>query len=263
MKHSYSRSWIAALPLALGIATPALALAEEAAKDEPTVAAAEPAAAEPAASEAPAVEAPEHAAVEAAPEHAAVEAAPEHGAIEAAPEHGARDEHSGAESEHEEEEEGRNVISLKLAGLELVVPGVEGGGPVTDVEAEPEEGDEVLRRVGVSIGVERVLIAGWLDAELSVLFAPGPNGLTLPIDLVLKKPFEISHSLEAFVGAGLATEWFEDGEAETAYGLSTTLGGYYWLDPHIAIVLDGEYNLLLHPETAHEFVLASGAAVRF
>lgn len=243
MKHSYSRSWIVALPLALGMATPALALAEEAAKDESAVAAAEPAPAEPAASEAPAVEAPEHA------------------AIEAAPEHGARDEHSVAESEHEEEEEGRNVISLKLAGLELVVPGVEGGGPVTD--AEPEEGDEVLRRVGVSIGVERVLIPGWLDAELSVLFAPGPNGLTLPIDLVLKKPFELSHSLEAFVGAGLATEWFEDGEAETAYGLSTTLGGYYWVDPHIAIVLDGEYNLLLHPETAHELVLASGAAVRF
>lgn len=178
----------------------------------------------------------------------------------------AEDEH-GVAGEHEEHEEGHNVISLKLAGLELVVPGVEGGGPVTSEAGEGgeagEEGSEVLRRVGVSIGIERVLIPGWLDAEVSVLFAPGPNGLTLPIDLVLKKPFELSERLEACIGAGLATEWYEDGKAETAYGLSTQLGGYYWIDPHWAVVLDGEYNLLLHPETAHEVVLASGAAVRF
>jgi len=173
----------------------------------------------------------------------------------------ARDEHGGA-GEHVEHDEGHNVISLKLAGLELVVPGVDGGGPITAEEGGEEE-SEVLRRVGVSIGIERVLIPGWLDVEMSVLVAPGPHGLTLPIDLVLKKPFELSHRLEACIGAGLATEWYEDGKAETAYGLSTQLGGYYWVDPHWAVVLDGEYNLLLHPETAHEFVLASGAAVRF
>ena len=178
----------------------------------------------------------------------------------------ARDEH-GIAGEHEEHDEGHNVISLKLAGLELIVPGVEGSGPITAAEGEGGEAgaeeSEVLRRVGVSIGVERVLIPGWLDAEMSVLFAPGPNGLTLPIDLVLKKPFELGQHLEACIGAGLATEWYEDGKAETAYGLSTQVGGYYWIDPHWAVVLDGEYNLLLHPETAHELVLASGAAVRF
>src|SRR5262245_29889967 len=94
----------------------------------------------------------------------------------------AADEHS--HSEHaEHEEEGRNVLSLKLAGLEIVAPPVEGGGPVGGEEAEAE-GDRVLRRVGVSIGVERVLVPGWLDAEISVLVAPGTGGLTLPIDLV-------------------------------------------------------------------------------
>lgn len=178
----------------------------------------------------------------------------------------ARDEHAEANEHEGHEDVGHNVLSLKLAGLEIVVPGVESGGPVTSAEeevAEDGEETEVLRRVGISLGVERVLIPGWLDAELSVLFAPGPNGLTLPIDLVLKKPFELTRELEACIGAGLATEWFEDGEAETAYGISTQLGGYYWVDPHVAIVLDGEYNLLLHPETAHEFVIASGAALRF
>jgi hypothetical protein len=170
----------------------------------------------------------------------------------------------GVASEHEPHDEGHNVISLKLAGLELVVPDVEGGGTVTPEGGEgSEEESEVLRRVGVSIGIERVLIPGWLDVEMSVLFAPGSSGLTLPIDLVLKKPFEIGQHVEACIGAGLATEWYEDGKAEIAYGLSTQLGGYYWIDPHWAVVLDGEYNLLLHPETAHELVLASGVAVRF
>lgn len=174
----------------------------------------------------------------------------------------ANDEH-GAASEHGEHDEGHNVISLKLAGLELVVPGVQGGAVTPEAGEAGAEESEVLRRVGVSIGIERVLIPGWLDAEMSVLFAPGPNGLTLPIDLVLKKPLVLSQHLEACIGAGLATEWYEDGSAESAYGLSTQLGGYYWIDPHWAVVLDAEYNLLLHPETAHELVLASGAAVRF
>src|SRR4051812_30493198 len=88
--------------------------------------------------------------------------------------------------EHEEGE-AMNVVTLKLAGLEIVVPGVEQGGPVGGEEAAEGEEDEVLRRVGVEVGFERVLLPGWLEAELSVLIAPGTGGLTLPIDLVLKK----------------------------------------------------------------------------
>lgn len=176
---------------------------------------------------------------------------------------GAVDEHSESAEHEGVEEEGRNVISLKLAGLEIVAPAAEeGGGPVGGEEPEAE-GDRVLRRVGVSLGVERVFVPGWLAAEVSVLLAPGTGGITLPIDLVLKKPFEFSHEFEGFLGLGLATEWFEAGESETAYGISSQLGMYYWMNPHFALALDGEYNLLLHPETEHEFVVASGGAFRF
>jgi hypothetical protein len=175
---------------------------------------------------------------------------------------GATDEHA-ERSEGTEGEEGRNVVSLKLAGLEIVAPaGEEAGGPVSGEEPEAE-GDRVLRRVGVSIGVERVLVPGWLDGEISVLLAPGSGGLTLPIDLVLKKPFEFSHEVEGFIGLGLATEWFEAGDSETAYGAASQLGVYYWMDRHFALAFEGEYNLLLNPETEHEFVLASGGAFRF
>ena len=177
-------------------------------------------------------------------------------AANAADEHRGRAEHAGAE------EEGRNVLSLELAGLEIVAPAEETGGPVSGEESEAD-GDRVLRRVGVSIGVERVLVPGWLDAEISVLVAPGSGGLTLPIDLVLKKPFEFSHRVEGFIGLGLATEWFEAGESETAYGAASQLGVYYWVDPHFALAFGGEYNLLLNPEKEHEFVLASGGAFRF
>jgi hypothetical protein len=161
-----------------------------------------------------------------------------------------------------EEEGGRNVLSLKLAGLEIIVPGAEPAGPLSGEEPEGEE-RRVLRRVGVSLGVERVLVPGWLDVEVSVLMAPGAGGLTLPIDLVLKKPFELSPTVEAFIGLGLATEWFEAGESETAYGAASQLGVYYWLDSHFALAFEGEYNLLLSPETEHEVVLASGGAFRF
>ena len=162
----------------------------------------------------------------------------------------------------EHEEEGRNVLSLKLAGLEIIVPAVEASGPVSGEEPEGEQ-RRVLRRVGVSLGLERVLVPGWLDVEVSVLVAPGSGGLTLPIDLVLKKPFELSSTVEGFIGLGVATEWFEAGESETAYGAASQLGVYYWLDRHFALAFEGEYNLLLSPETEHEVVLASGGAFRF
>jgi hypothetical protein len=164
-----------------------------------------------------------------------------------------------AEQETEEEEAGRNILSAKLAYLQIVIPAEEEAG---EPEGEAAE-DEVLRRAGISISYERVFIPGWLEAELTVLFAPGEGGLTLPVDLVVKKPFEFSEHVEAFVGLGLATEWFEAGVRENAYGLGTQLGGHYWLDSHFAIAIEGEYNLLLHPETAHEVVLAGGAAYRF
>jgi hypothetical protein len=168
----------------------------------------------------------------------------------------------GARAATHEEDGDRNVLSLKLAGLEIISPGVESAGSVSGEIARGAE-RRVLRRVGVSLGVERVLVPGWLDAEVSVLVAPGSGGLTLPIDLVLKKPFELSRSVEGFIGLGLATEWLEAGESETAYGAASQLGVYYWLDRHFALVFEGEYNLLLSPETEHEIVLASGGAYRF
>src|SRR5690349_15160509 len=85
---------------------------------------------------------------------AAVSAAACFAAPSAALAAGAADEHSEHAEHAEAEEEGRNVISLKLAGLEIVAPaGEESGGPVSAEEPEAE-GDRVLRRVGVSIGVE-------------------------------------------------------------------------------------------------------------
>ncbi|HTV17127.1 MAG TPA: hypothetical protein VMG12_00610 [Polyangiaceae bacterium] len=177
----------------------------------------------------------------------------------------ALDEHEHGD-EHEEDV-GSNVLSLKLAGLEILSPASEeSGGPVRGEEAEAEEGEgeeHVLGRVGVSIGVERVIVPGWLEAEVSVLIAPGEGGITLPIDLVIKKPFEFSHELEAFIGVGLATSWLKAGESETAYGAASQAGVYYWMDKHFALAFEGEYNLLLSPETEHEFVLASGGAFRF
>jgi hypothetical protein len=176
----------------------------------------------------------------------------------------AADEHAALAEKSSAEEGGElvNLVAVKLAYLHIDIPG-EDAEAAEGSEGEAGAEGEVLQRAGVAISYERVLIPGWLEAEITALFAPGEGGLTLPVDLVLKKPFELTHEWEAFVGLGLATEWFEAGEQETAYGLGTQLGGHYWLDEHFAIELEGEYNLLLHPETAHEVVVAAGGAFRF
>jgi hypothetical protein len=176
----------------------------------------------------------------------------------------APDEHAALAEKSTEEEGGElaNLVAVKLAYLRIDIPG-EDAEPAEGGEAGAEGEGELLQRPGIAISYERVLVPGWLEAEITALFAPGAGGLTLPVDLVLKKPFEFSHEWEAFVGLGLATEWFEAGEQETAYGLGTQLGAHYWLDEHFAIEVEGEYNLLLHPETAHEVVAAIGGAFRF
>lgn len=144
-------------------------------------------------------------------------------------------------------DEPANALSVKLAWLQITSAGE----------------SAALRRLGISLSYERELIAGWLEGEVSVLLAPGQGGLTLPVDILLKKPFELSPSTEVFVGLGLASEWFEAGERETGYGIGTQAGGQYCLAPRLAVAVEAEYNLLLHPDTAHEVVIPAGGAFRF
>jgi hypothetical protein len=120
-----------------------------------------------------------------------------------------------------------------------------------------------LRLCAASLSYERVLIPGWLEGEVSVLLAPGEGGLTLPVDILLRKPFGLSPKVGVFLGPGLASEWFEAGEPETAYGVGTQVGGQYCLAPLLAIAVEAEYNLLLQPDIAHEVVVAAGGAFCF
>jgi hypothetical protein len=165
--------------------------------------------------------------------------------------------------ELEESPEGDNVLTLKLAALEVVAP----------IEAEPAigpemaamtaHGSEVVTHVGVAFAFERTLIDGWLAAEINVLLSPGDGGLTVPTELFLKKPFALSPVAEPFVGVGLAAEWIKAGEHEPEYGLASVLGSYFWVDPSLGLVVETEYSLLVSRETEHEIVLAAGGAVRF
>ena len=86
---------------------------------------------------------------------------------------------------------------------------------------------------------------------------------TLPVELFLKKPFQLGSIAEPFVGVGVAAEWLDAGEYEPRYGIASELGSYFWLNSHVGLVLESEYSLLMTREARHEFALATGGALRF
>lgn len=156
-----------------------------------------------------------------------------------------------------------NIVTLELAALE-VIPGEANEHGASGHEMSMMGGHETIEHhLGVSVAFERTLVPGWLAAELHVLLAPGAHGLTLPVELLVKKPFELSPEVEAFVGLGLATEWIKAGVYEPQYGFASVLGSYFWVNPLFGLVLETDYSLLSSREIEHELVLAAGGAVRF
>lgn len=182
-------------------------------------------------------------------------------ALGAQPSHSIERSRAHPERSHEGSEM-HNTFTLKLAALEALTPSSE-----DEPEAEPlgrdSHHDPSVTHLGVAVSYERALIPGALALELNAIVAPGAEGVTLPLELLVKKPFELSRVAEPFVGVGLAAEWLEEGTYHPRYGVGADLGSYFWLGRHMGLVVEAEYGLLLTREVSHELVLATGGALRF
>lgn len=148
----------------------------------------------------------------------------------------------GKEGEGEKEgEERRWVFGAAFAAL----------GPVGRKEA--------TAAIGGGVFGEYTIIPSWLQAEASVRFlAEGSEKLVMPVDLLLKKPFELDHGAEAFIAAGGTIVPVLSGEGETAGGLATAVGSYFWLNQHAGLAFELNYNLIAEAELVHELGGALG-----
>ena len=129
-----------------------------------------------------------------------------------------------------------------------------GLGPVAQKE-------EATAAIGGGVFGEYTFVPGWFQAEVGVRFlAEGKEKTVMPIDILLKKPFELDHSAEAFIAAGATIVPTIAGEGETTAGVATAVGSYFWVSQHVGLVFEVNYNLLFEEEPLSELGGAVGIA---
>ena len=174
----------------------------------------------------------------------------------------------GASPSHESEEhEARHVVTLKVAGIETLAvrPEAEVVPPEQEEPRleEPEIEEPHRQQVGAGVAFERVVIPRWLDIEATVLLLRVEGSWSVPADLLFKKPFEITHNVETYLGVGLGSAWLKAGHYHPQYGVASVVGSYFWVNSRFGVDLETEYALLLTDEREHALVLSVGGTARF
>jgi len=154
-----------------------------------------------------------------------------------------------------------NAFVLKIAHVEtrtLVAPpgeAAEGGGD--------ERGFD--RRSALGITYERVLVPGWLLAEIGTLLSAEPGGdVAFPSTLLLKIPADVAEAIEAYFGAGVALEMEKhEGLWTPNWGAAAAFGAYVWIAPETGFTVDCEQSLLLSEGVLAEISLGAGVVTRF
>lgn len=135
-------------------------------------------------------------------------------------------------------------------------------------EAEGEEGakkkDVTLHGVGGGLFVERSLFRHLLEIELSVSAIALEGDASVPIDLLLKKPFHLGPHFNTYLGTGPALSIdIKDDETKAYGGIAFATGTYYWFDDHLGVDLDIDYTLVFKDDLAHELQISLGPVWRF
>lgn len=135
--------------------------------------------------------------------------------------------------------------------------------------AEEGEGDEVEagrldRHSALGITIERVLVVGWLTAELGTLLSSAPGGqVAFPSTALLKLPLELSEAVEAYFGGGVAVELEREKQWTPNWGVAVSAGVYLWIARETGFNLDLEQSVLWTDEAVSERSVGGGVVTRF
>jgi hypothetical protein len=155
-----------------------------------------------------------------------------------------------------------NAFVLKIAQVEkrvMVAPDRESPGEGATLE---EGGAE--RHSALGITFERVLVEGWLNAEIGTLLSSKPGGqVAFPSTVLLKVPAEVAEAVEAYVGAGLAVDLEHEERWVPNWGAAGAVGLYVWIAPETGLTVDFEQSFFLSEGVLAELSLGAGVVTRF
>ena len=143
----------------------------------------------------------------------------------------------------------KNVLGAKLIGVASI--------PV-------EEPQDVEPQYGFGLLYERTLVPMQLQGELSAHVLSTPLGLHVPIDLVLKKPFHVSHTFEPYLGLGGVLTVALGRERFVAPGAIASAGLFFWLRENFGFLVEADYAIVREPsQWRHEVEGTAGPTWRF
>jgi len=109
------------------------------------------------------------------------------------------------------------------------------------------------------------VIPGWLEIETAMALTWIDAETVVAFDILFKKPFHVSESINPYVGVGphLAIIMAHE-ETRTRGGINASVGSYFWFGEH-RWGLDAEliYTLLFDSGLTHEFHVEAGPTFRF
>jgi hypothetical protein len=103
---------------------------------------------------------------------------------------------------------------------------------------------------GANVMIEWDAIENWLELELGVSVLAASGGVSVPIDLLVKKPFKLARWAEVMIGVGPEVVQMAGAAGAgtgTYFGGAAALDFMFWpWDPHVGLWVEPECDLVFH-----------------
>lgn len=124
--------------------------------------------------------------------------------------------------------------------------------------AEVELGDGSLH-AGANAFVEYEAIEDWLELELGVSVLAAEGGREVPVDLLFKKPFQLTSRLELMIGLGPQVVFVSGTDKNgTFLGGEVVFDFMYWPLRHVGLWVEPTYGFLVRGRVSHSLSTTGG-----
>jgi hypothetical protein len=124
------------------------------------------------------------------------------------------------------------------------------------------EGGESASGAGAGVFVERSLVPGWVEVELSVSLVAIESEAVLPVDILFKKPFHFG-AFCPYVALGPTVSIVLEEGTRVFAGGAAVAGFYWWWTDHVGLDVEVDYAILSEEGLQQELTFAAGPTLRF
>jgi hypothetical protein len=122
--------------------------------------------------------------------------------------------------------------------------------------------EEGVHPKGATFAFEVTPIEHWLELEVGVSTLRADGATEVPIDVLFKKPWQISPQFEFMIGVGPELVHVTGTAPQTYWGLSSVLDFMFWPKKSIGWYVEPAYEVTFHDGTAHHgLAVAAGLLI--